>query len=177
MEMQNGIPFGIALILAACGSAAFTTEANAQKQRRPAPARPQVGIQNFADSPGGMAGCFDPNLSGNQRRAAIAMGGRPCATSRASRGATVAASARNWPVGVWALRDIGCRGDTLTIMTNGVYSTRGERGLWSLNGNVMFMNPTTAGGQQMRVSVLARSADTFTIRNANGQVSHWTRCS
>ncbi len=85
--MQKSIPIGFALILTACGSTVATigntAEAATQKQRRSAP-RPQrdVGFRDFDDN-AGMAGCFDPRLSGYPRRAAIAAGGHPCATSRA----------------------------------------------------------------------------------------------
>jgi hypothetical protein len=187
--MQKSIPIGIALILAACGSAVTTTgnsaEAATQKQRRQAPTRPHVGFEDFSDRPGGMAGCFDPRLTGYPRRAAIAAGGRPCVTSRApgaSRATRGAAFASNWPAGRWTLRGEDCGGHTWLLDSNGVYYATNERGLWTLDGNVLFLNPSMennrpSGGRQARAIIVARSADSFSMRAANGAVSHWVRCS
>lgn len=187
--MQKSIPIGIALILAACGAAVTTdntAEARQKNTRRNTPQR-DVGFPNFDDN-AGMAGCFDPNLTGYQRRAAIAAGGRPCATPRSSRplrpapGAREPLAANNDFAGRWTLRGESCNGTTWDFMPTGVYYAPGERGLWTLDGTALFLNPAMeqnrpSGGRQVRISIVARSRDAFTMRAGNGEVTHWVRCS
>jgi hypothetical protein len=79
--MQKGIFVSVAALLAACGGSAttnssetdstapLTDRANVQKAA-------QIGFQRYDQ--GGMAGCFDPNLSGYARAAAERIGGVPC---------------------------------------------------------------------------------------------------
>ena len=78
--MQRSLPITIAVLLAACGAAVTSTndaaESATQKNRRNAPPRGGIGFQNYDQ--GGMAGCFDPNLSGYPRAAAERAGGVPC---------------------------------------------------------------------------------------------------
>jgi hypothetical protein len=87
--MQKRIPIAIAGALAACGAAAFAL--NNEADSKPGAAQKQSAEEkaveaslrrarelNNATGQGGMAGCFDPSLSGYPRRMAEAAGGSPC---------------------------------------------------------------------------------------------------
>jgi hypothetical protein len=96
--MQKSVLVLGAAVLAACG-AAVTSSNNAaqsatQRSRGTAPPR-GVGVPNFHQS-GGMAGCFDPNLSGYPRAAAERAGGVPCAQQRSTGATGEGAGGASW---------------------------------------------------------------------------------
>ena len=78
--MQKSVLVLAAAALAACGAAVTSSndaaQSATQKNRPNAPPPGGVGFQNFDE--GGMAGCFDPNLTGYPRAAAERAGGVPC---------------------------------------------------------------------------------------------------
>ena len=88
-HMQRSIPVSFAILLAACGVAATTSndaaESATQKSRGKAKQQPRIGFESF--DRGGMAGCFDPRLSGYARAAAERIGGVPCETGAAGNNA------------------------------------------------------------------------------------------
>lgn len=80
--MKKRIPIAIAAALTACGAVATTSNDSAESApQKSAKAKqpPRVGFESF--DKGGMAGCFDPKLSGYARAAAERIGGVPCKTS------------------------------------------------------------------------------------------------
>ncbi len=82
--MQTSLPISVAVLLAACGVAATSSNdmADAQARGGKQKQRPSIGFENFEQ--GGMAGCFDPKLSGYARQAAERAGGRPCGDAPAA---------------------------------------------------------------------------------------------
>jgi hypothetical protein len=113
-HMQRSLPVSVAILLAACGVAATTSndaaESATQKSGK-AKQRARVGFESF--DRGGMAGCFDPNLSGHARAAAERIGGVPCAEAPA----TTAAGSDSW-IGEY-------EGPAVEGMTAGVSIRRG----------------------------------------------------
>jgi hypothetical protein len=84
-HMQRSLPVSVAILLAACGVAATTSNDAAESATQSsgkAKQRQRVGFESF--DRGGMAGCFDPNLSGYARQAAERIGGVPCAEAPAT---------------------------------------------------------------------------------------------
>lgn len=79
--MKKRVPIAIAAVLTACGAVTTTSndaaESAPQKSAKPRQ-QPRVGFERF--DRGGMAGCFDPKLSGYARAAAERIGGVPCKT-------------------------------------------------------------------------------------------------
>jgi hypothetical protein len=103
--MKKRVPIVIAAVLTACGAVATTSNNSAEsapqkgaKAKQP----PSAGFPRYEQ--GGMAGCFDPRLSGYARAAAERIGGVPCAASRTTGGGAGGAS------GSWA-GDYEGRGD------------------------------------------------------------------
>jgi hypothetical protein len=79
--MKKRVPIAIAAVLTACGAVATTSNDSAESAPQKGTAKQQqtVGFPNYEQ--GGMAGCFDPKLSGYARAAAERIGGVPCAES------------------------------------------------------------------------------------------------
>lgn len=80
--MQKRVPIMIAAVLTACGAVATTSNDSAEsapQKGAKAKQTPQVGPNRYDQ--GGMAGCFDPRLSGQARTAAERIGGVPCERS------------------------------------------------------------------------------------------------
>jgi hypothetical protein len=77
--MQKAFLFRSAVLLAACGVLATTSNDAAESAPRKtakAKQQPRIGVQRYEQ--GGMAGCFNPSLSGYARAAAERIGGVPC---------------------------------------------------------------------------------------------------
>lgn len=82
--MQKRVPIAIAAVLTACGAVATTSNDTAESapQKTAKAKQPSAGFPRYEQ--GGMAGCFNPNLSGQARVAAERIGGVPCNQSSAS---------------------------------------------------------------------------------------------
>lgn len=78
--MKKRVPLAVAAALTACGAVATTSndaaESAPQGKSKAAQKQPQIGFPD--SSRGGMAGCFDPSLSGYARTQAERIGGVPC---------------------------------------------------------------------------------------------------
>jgi hypothetical protein len=80
MKMKKRVPIAIAAVLTACGAVATNSNEAESAPQKSAKAKqpPSAGFPRYEQ--GGMAGCFDPKLSGYARAAAEHIGGLPCNT-------------------------------------------------------------------------------------------------
>jgi hypothetical protein len=189
--MQKSIPIGIFLGLAACGAAVTTSnnsaEAVTQGQRRNAPPR-DVGFENFSDRPGGMAGCFDPRLSGYPRRAAEAAGGRPCGEGERGGQSVAGQSGDGWS-GNYSGRFDGGRGTVeisslgrssylveVSTVGQGTGCSGGASGTGSASGNRMTLAmPDPFSGGQCRIT-MDRNGGTLAVHEDNCLGLHGAQC-
>lgn len=188
--MRHGTLIGLAAALAACGVATTVPNdsADAQQRRgRPQPKQPanSVRVPNF-DYPGGMAGCFDPNLSGYPRAAAERAGGVPCATPRRTTTNNPASRGTTWIVGWWIEREEFCGEGGVTYRADGTYTTDIQTGRWRLSGNTLIETPLTneeEGGrirnpqpERSQILSVAANRNAFTVRYPDGRVWNMKRC-
>lgn len=153
---------GLAAALMACGAAPVINDAaeSATQRTRPKarPQRPEIGPPRFDQ--GGMAGCFDPNLSGYARAAAERIGGVPCDTPRRTIPSGAASSGATSIIGAWVQETGYCAsGDPVLFERGGGYRNSGGdlAGNWSLSGDTLTIvfsevDPTTgdAVGRRQR---------------------------
>jgi hypothetical protein len=191
--MRNGISVGLAAMLMACGVAATSNDAaeSATQRTRPKaqPQRPVLDDMRF--DRGGMAGCFDPNLSGSARTAAEAIGGVPCETPRRATTTPPAqrAGATAWIVGAWVTRGTPCGGEGLVIERDGTFVAESESGSWTLAGNTLtlvtrrtFDMGDVDSEQELKpprttqFSVTSSTARAFSMRQAGERVWNMVRC-
>jgi hypothetical protein len=191
--MRNGISIGLAAMLMACGVAATSNgaaESATQKARpraRPQPQPQRPLVERFDE--GGMAGCFDPNLSGFARAAAERIGGVPCddaPAGRATRSATPSRQAA-WIVGRWIARGSSCQSDGgIAYYDDGSFNAEGNLGRWQLNGNSLIETALSDGetGEDIQnpqpdrshITSIAANRNAFTVRYADGRVFNMVRC-
>jgi len=113
--MQRSLPVSVAILLAACGAATTTSNDAAESATQSsgkAKQQPRIGFENF--DRGGMAGCFDPNLSGYARQQAERIGGQPCGLSASGAKGAEGQSDTDY-AGHWSGQFDGGQG-TVTIM-------------------------------------------------------------
>jgi hypothetical protein len=145
--MKKTFSVSLAAMLMACGIGANSSgdAADAAAQRSRPKARPrQPVVDDMRFDRGGMAGCFDPNLSGYARRAAEEIGGVPCdeQPNRRAAGPATPSHQATWIIGEW-----GSGGDTCSLNgpifeAGGGYYFSDERGRWSLAGNTLTLAVT-----------------------------------
>ena len=112
--MKKRIPLAIAAVLTACGAVATTSNDSAEsapQKSAKAKHQPRVGFERF--DKGGMAGCFDPKLSGYARAAAERIGGVPC--KQEARSTPAAAKGADPFAGRWSA-DFDGGGGNVTII-------------------------------------------------------------
>lgn len=126
--MRKGVLVSIAALLAACCAVATTTndaaESAPQKSAK-AKKQPSAGFRRYEE--GGMAGCFDPKLSGYARAAAERIGGVPCETPSGATGQP--GSGDPW------IGEYGGRGDGAEMMLT--IAARGAPGRYAVSATLI----------------------------------------
>jgi hypothetical protein len=184
--MKKGLSLGLSALLMACGVAATNDTAESATQRARPKARPQRPVlDDMRFDQGGMAGCFDPNLSGYARRAAEEIGGVPCETPRRPAPAATSRGA-SWLVGRWISRGGSCDSDEgIAYSANGTFVTDIQSGRWRLIGDTL--SETGLRDEQgdpirsprydiSRILSVAANRNSFSVRYPDGQVWHMVRC-
>jgi hypothetical protein len=141
--MKKRVPIAIAAVLTACGAVATTSNDSAEsapQKRTKAKPQPRVGVESF--DRGGMAGCFDPKLSGYARAAAERIGGVPCKT---------ATSADQSGVDPWAGQYTGTAEMKIARAGPGRYSVYIDAGGPGCGGEIE--GPATASGDRLTLAV------------------------
>jgi hypothetical protein len=82
--MKKRVPVAIAAVLTACGAVVTTSNDSAESAPQKSSKAKQPVLNYPSYDRGGMAGCFDPKLSGYARVAAERIGGVPCKTNSAA---------------------------------------------------------------------------------------------
>jgi hypothetical protein len=115
--MKKRVPIAIAAVLTACGAVATNSNEAESAPQKSAKAKqpPSAGFPHYEQ--GGMAGCFDPKLSGYARAAAERIGGVPCKQTTSATPAAARAGSDLF-AGRWSA-DFDGGGGNVTIIPRG----------------------------------------------------------